>query len=143
FASEAYWTRISTIWGGEAGVTNQYDAGGITAARWDVWKTGLLLFLNNPLIGVGAGAFSVAEGYSHGGAGKWSTAHNSFLQIGVELGIGGLILFVFVLYQAVVSCQELARRGSDGPGRPALRPLARGLEIGLYGYLVTGFGLSP
>jgi O-antigen ligase len=138
FASGAYWTRISTIWGGEAGVTNQYDAGGITAARWDVWKTSLLLFLNNPLIGVGAGAFTVAEGYSHGGAGKWSTAHNSFLQIAAELGVGGLILFVVVLYQAVASCREVAHR----PDQPALQPLARGLEIGLYSYLVTGFGLS-
>jgi O-antigen ligase len=142
FASEAYWTRISTIWGGEAGVTNQYDAGGITAARWNIWKTALLLFLNNPLIGVGAGAFTVAEGYSHGGAGKWSTAHNSFLQIAAELGVGGLILFVVVLYHALASCREVARWEGHSPGQPALQPLARGLEIGLYSYLVTGFALS-
>jgi O-antigen ligase len=143
FASDAYWMRITTIWGGgEGGITNPYDAGGITAARWNVWKTGLRLFLNNPLLGVGAGAYNVAEGYSHGGAGKWSAAHNSFLQIATELGVVGLILFVFVLYRAVASCRELAREGSEYRDRAALQPLARGVEIGLYGYLVTGFGLS-
>src|SRR5205823_6273658 len=54
-------------------------------------------------LGLGPGAFPVAEGTlapealeqrRYGRGFKWTAAHNSFIQIGAELGVGGLILFV-------------------------------------------------
>src|SRR5215471_3448253 len=103
---------MATIWGGDDHSISSpgwYDASGVWGARWPVWQAALRLILEHPVIGVGAGVFEVAEGPSHGGSGKWSTVHNSFLQIGAELGIPGLALFVFLLYWAVKNCHRVIR----------------------------------
>lgn len=140
---DAYWARISTIVSGSTVVeAGPYDASGIWRARWPVWEQGLRLMLSYPLLGVGAGAFEVGEGLSHSGEGKWSTAHNSFLQIGAELGLGGLALFVALLVRTVVSCRTAAR-AARADSRLARRAwLAPGVEMSVYGYIVAGFSLS-
>jgi O-antigen ligase len=144
FTPESYWQRMATIWGGSEleGVATDYDRGGIYEARWTLWRAGLRLMLENPLTGVGAGAYEIAEGMSHGGLGKWSTAHNSFIQVGAELGLLGLILFIFLLYSAIRNCRTvIGRARRDSQFNPYLW-LAHGLEISLYGYIIAGFSLS-
>jgi O-antigen ligase len=142
-ASGAYWNRMATLWGGgELEALNEYDNQGIWAARWPLWKTGLILMMKNPLLGVGGGTFEIAEGISRGGVGKWSTAHNSFIQIGAELGVAGLGLFVFLLYRAVKNCRPVIRLARHDPELDPCPWLARGLEVSLYGYIVAGFSLS-
>jgi O-antigen ligase len=145
FSSKGYWNRMATIWGGgerTATVSDEYDTSGIWGARWPIWQTALQLMLEHPLIGVGPGAFDVAEGRSHGGKGKWSTAHNAFLQIGAELGIPGLALFLFLLYRGVKNCRRVIRLARQRPELAKEAWLARSVELSLYGFIVVGFGLS-
>lgn len=102
--------------------------------RLEIWKRGLILMVKHPLLGTGAGTYTIADGSTHEG-GKWSTAHNSFVLIGVELGIIALIIQLKLIRRAV----QAVRRGvetSPLPWFPA------GVEIGLYGYCVGGFFLS-
>src|SRR5262249_18387629 len=142
-SSTQYWDRMATIWDSSDGRDPYaYDASGIWGARCPIWQAALWLMLQNPLIGVGPGAFEVAEGLSHGGAGKWSAAHNSFLQIGTELGIPGLALFIFLLYRAVKNCRVVMRRARQRPQLSVEAWLARGVELSLYGFIVAAFSLS-
>jgi O-antigen ligase len=145
FGSKEYWGRMATIWGGNAPATDsvgEYDASGIWGARWGVWQGGLRLVLQRPVIGAGAGLSPVAEGLSHHGLGKWSAAHNSFLEIGVELGIPGLALFVFLLYRAVKNCRGVVRLARQQPGLGTEAWLATAVEVSLYAYIAAGFVLS-
>lgn len=65
--------------------------------RIEIWKTGVRLMLSHPFTGVGMNRFSEGIGRDREARGldstKWQTAHNSFVQIGAETGIIGLILF--------------------------------------------------
>ena len=97
--------------------------------RIQIWRRARTLALNKPLLGSGVGAFIEADGTTHEG-GKWITAHNSFLQIAVELGVIGLTLHLWVIFKMV----QQARR------QPSW--LSNGLEVGLYGYCVGGLFLS-
>jgi O-antigen ligase len=145
FSSAAYRDRMATIWGGNdqpAGAPESYDATGVWGARWPVWRTALQLMLEHPVVGVGVGAYEVAEGYSHGGKGKWSAAHNAFLQIGAELGVLGLAFFIFFLYRGVRNCRRVIRLARQRPEMAAHAWLARSVELSLYGYIATALGLS-
>lgn len=75
-----------------------------TALRYEAWSTGLQLFQQHPLFGVGARLFT-----DH----HFLTAHNSFVLTLAELGFIGLCLFVTVLYLSIktliVGMRTLAR----------------------------------
>jgi O-antigen ligase len=162
-AGNSYWDRIRTIWDPQT----EYDrtAGG----RTELWKTGFMLMAMHPW-GVGIDGFVTAEGLSHGGSGKWSAPHNTFLQIGAELGIAGLIVFVLMLkwifgeLRAVqkaslqLSSHLPSRKVEPGSNPPRglirrraspnrdrlnnLVPLAAALQTSLVGFVVGGFFLS-
>ncbi|HVN32091.1 MAG TPA: O-antigen ligase family protein [Thermoanaerobaculaceae bacterium] len=145
FSSKGYWGRMATIWGGSGAATtsvSEYDASGIWGARWGLWIGALRLMLRQPVIGAGAGVGPVAEGLSHRGVGKWSTPHNSFLEIGVELGIPGLALFVFLLYRAVRNCRRVTRLSRARAGSDPEIWLAHAVEVSVYAYVIAGFSLS-
>jgi O-antigen ligase len=102
--------------------------------RLEIWKRGLSLMVTHPLLGTGAGTYTIADGSTHEG-GKWSTAHNSFVLIGVELGIIALIIQIKLIQRAI---QAVRREVETSP----LPWFPKGVEIGLYGYCVGGFFLS-
>ena len=162
-AGKAYWDRIETIWNPQT----EYDrtAGG----RTDIWKTGVMLFVTHPW-GVGLNGFNYAEGLSHGGKGKWSSPHNMFIQVAVELGLAGLIVFILLLKHSILQLRGIQRtvdvragprklgarigrtaelptvsftgQGKDGDDTQQVLLLAASLEICLIGYAVGGFFLS-
>ena len=61
------------------------------------------MFLDHPVLGVGAGQFRTAYGlvYSGRAHGPWAQPHNLFLQVACELGIVGLLAFGYFLLQLV------------------------------------------
>ncbi len=59
-------------------------------ARIDIWRKGLDVFYEHPLVGIGSSAFSTAVRLGEG-------AHNVFLSILVETGIIGFGLFTVIL----------------------------------------------
>lgn len=125
--SNVFWDRFSTIMEPSTDYNNTAKEG-----RVEVWKRGLDLYSENLVLGTGAGAFTVAEGTKHEG-GKWSAAHNSFIQVAAELGTGGLILFCLMLFNSIKFLRE------HDANLPWLRD---GLVISFYGFLVGGFFLS-
>jgi O-antigen ligase len=101
--------------------------------RLEIWKRGIAILLHNPLLGCGVGQYETANGMMHGGT--WQTAHNSFIQIGAELGIMGLVLFVLMLKRSITSLRESELKIEKSW-------LAKGTLTALYGFCVGGFFLS-
>jgi O-antigen ligase len=141
FLPADYWYAMGTILNLVPPDDASYLESGILA-RTEIWMQGLMIFRNHALLGTGAGAFEIAEGLSHGGEGKWSAAHNSFIEIGSELGIAGLAIFVALLVISIRNARAAARAAHAHPELSRLVWIATATELSLYTYMVTGFALS-
>jgi O-antigen ligase len=128
-------------------ITHPAYGGG--AGREDLWRVGWRMVNDHPILGVGAGNFSVAsihyllrpgatqrDKYIVGPSKE--PAHNIYLTVLAELGVVGLALFVVILVACLRSV-ILAARAFAARGDPTMELLARALFIGLVGLLVTEF----
>lgn len=141
-----YWGMMDTM----LHPTRDYNwVGNAEGGRMDVWVRGIGYMASHPILGVGAGAFPVAEGtisplagrQDYGEGLKWSAAHNSFVQVGAELGVIGLVAFLAFLgagFRQARRTVRIARLIGD------LRAAAMGdaLAASLAGFAVSGFFLS-
>jgi putative inorganic carbon (HCO3(-)) transporter len=116
FMPSWFWVRLGSI------VYSEQDESGSRQARKDLMREGWQTFLDHPLTGVGAGQF---KNYNPDGRLQpWRETHNVMLQIGAEMGIFGLIAFLFLLWQATRALMwtrhmfGVARR----PRPPTVRP---------------------
>jgi O-antigen ligase len=142
-ASDRYFARIETIFH----PSKDYNwSGRSETGRMEIWKRGIGYMVRHPILGVGAAAFPVAEGTlapeareqrQYGRGFKWSAAHNSLIQVGAELGVGGLILFVALLVGAFRTLSH-ARRRPEGE----VSVLAQVLTASLVAFVVAGCFLS-
>lgn len=97
-----------------------------TAGRTYLWKRGIAFFVASPLVGVGAGNFEQRLGEDFrertGGVGAWHTAHNTYVQVMVELGIAGITFLLLMLYRAFRTGWQLARPPKRGQEQRLYRP---------------------
>lgn len=112
--------------------------------RKQVWERGRGYWRANPVLGVGAGNFPMAEGDqldTVGLTGKWSAAHNSYVQVFAELGTPGGLIFVGLLLTAVRAALPLwrhRRRGGALGHRPEFLAAIAAAMIGGY-FLSHGY----
>jgi O-antigen ligase len=115
-APSSYWERVASI------TDDSKDATGSREARrilmHEAWNT----FLTFPLHGVGAGMFQAYNPPDR--LEMWRETHNVVLQVAAELGVGGLAIFGFLLWQALTAgraTRRLLRRASgSSPPKPWL-----------------------
>jgi O-antigen ligase len=139
-AGPTFWNMMGTILRPEEDYNTSHESG-----RLEIWKRGFTYMTRHPVLGVGANAFPVAEGtiseeaarQSVGIGFKWSTAHNSFVQIGAEIGVPGLVAFVVLLWHLFA----IAWRAGRAPPSPN-SALGQALLATLVGYLIAGSFLS-
>jgi O-antigen ligase len=88
-----------------------------TDGRVEVWKRGVGFMVTHPLLGVGIANYEIADGtlsekalVRNGKGLKFSAAHNAYVQIGAELGFGGLIAFICMIVFAMTDAERAARR---------------------------------
>jgi O-antigen ligase len=130
-ATDQYWEQMSTI-ASDTDYNHTEESG-----RLQIWSRGVGYMLSNPLLGVGPGNFGVAEGtlspmaarQQFGIGVRWNAPHNSFVQIGAELGFAGLALYVAILVSAFLALRDA------GDLRPPL-------TASLLGFVVGSFFLS-
>jgi O-antigen ligase len=145
----SYWESMATLLNPKA----DYNwSGESESGRMEVWKRGIGYMNDRPILGVGVNAFPVAEGtispladrQALGFGLKWSAAHNSFVEIGSELGYPGLIGFVLLLVAGFKSLRQKSRGRPPRPGSEQYRRavLAQTLSASLVGYIVAAFFLS-
>lgn len=145
--STKYWGMMDTL-------THPQNDYNLTdpVGRKAIWKRGTGYLLSHPVLGVGAAAFGQAEGrisetakeYAARAQGlKWSTAHNSFVLVGAELGVGGIVIFIAMILGTIRTLNRV-RAGPDGiPGiTSADESYARMLAASLVGFSVSGFFIS-
>ena len=145
-ASDKYWTQMQTIvhYDQDYNVTSE-------TGRVRIWKRGIGYMTDHPLLGVGMRNFPVAEGTISPLAGRrergigvwWGAAHNTYVQVGAELGFPGLLLYLGVIGTAFWSLRRVSRRAlrSHPQGGEISRP-AQSLMAALVGFAVGSFFLS-
>jgi len=111
--------------------------------RVAVWKRSWKAMWKRP-IGYGLKNASIAEGEqksAEGMQGKWMVTHNSYLQIGLEIGVLGLVFFLLFLWSGFANIKKtlgLCR----GPDDREYEVMACALAGGLGAFLVSSFFLS-
>ena len=117
-------TSVSTI--------RQADKSGSAEQRWQIQLTGLRIFFAHPLLGVGLGCYPLANAKFSPDLGA-RDAHNTYLRLGAETGLPGLLLWVAL----VVAVLKQVRRAERGPGRLKMVD-PKWLKYGLFAFLVEG-----
>ena len=143
-ASDRYWTQMGTIMS-DADYNRSAETG-----RMKIWERGVGYMLRFPIFGVGPNNFGAAEGklspfaerQQYGRGVRWNAAHNSYVQVGAELGIPGLVMFIGMIASAFVALRRSSRRA--GTARRADRgpELTQAIAASLTGFVVGAFFLS-
>jgi O-antigen ligase len=73
-----------------------------TLGRWNMLQDSIAITLRNPLFGVGAGQFVVAQDIyarevKHEKKGSWQVTHNTYTEVSSENGIPGFLFYVLAL----------------------------------------------
>lgn len=152
-APQGYWEQMQTIL-----VPSQDYNWDASQGRMELIKRAFGYMMKNPLTGLGAGQFGRAEGTmsplatAHSedpnSAGvKWSAAHNSFMQIGAEMGVPGLLLFATLVFGCIREGLVLQRRlprswRKADPERRLLYNCATYLPVAFIGFASAGFFVS-
>ena len=143
-ASDQYWQQMGTIVS-----DTDYNRTGETG-RLQIWSRGLDYMLDHPILGVGPDNFPVAEGtlsplaerQQYGVGVRWSAAHNSFVQVGAELGFPGLLFYLGMIVTGFRAL-GLWRRGEErDDARMQASELTQAVTAALIGFVVGSFFLS-
>jgi O-antigen ligase len=120
--------------------------------RIQIWTRGIGYMLTHPVFGIGLNNFQTAEGVLSGKINEgygigFTAAHNTFVQIGAELGVFGLAAFVVAIWSAGRGCRRIQLAAvRDHAVHPQLADeevrLAAAAYCALAGVVATGFFLS-
>lgn len=134
------------VWGGEAlaelALRMDIVGGGITSTmqgRMEVWQRAIYMIQDFPYTGIGVGTFEKVANVMYpffllGPEAKVTHAHNTLLEVGVDLGIPGLVAYVALLTCFVVAAWRAYHALSDR----ALQALIVGLACGMLAHQVFG-----
>jgi O-antigen ligase len=134
-----YIERITSIFDTERNYNYAADTGRIT-----IWKQGISMMIDNPLLGIGVNQFMGAQGMTYRAeGGKWQVAHNSFIQVGAELGFPGLIAFCFIIFSTMKKLQRVSSVHDISIGElNSVSTTSRSLIGSWTGFIVSGSFLS-
>ena len=149
-APPGYWDRMLTV----TDPTEDYNWTDVNG-RVEVAKRGLGYMMEYPVFGVGISNFPLAEGTMSekartrvAGTGiRWAAAHNSYVQIGAELGILGLTLWLILIFGGILAMRRLRSRlpkhwDRGDPDERFLYLTAMYLPVALVGFGVSSFFVS-
>mgnify|MGYP001611531208 CR=1 FL=1 len=138
YGGEAYYERISSIF--DTSSNYNYNTPG---GRLALWKRGIDMMIDNPLLGVGVNAFIAADGtfYANEGS-RWNTAHNSFVQIGAELGFPGLLAFCLLIWGSIKNVRKIPSIDGNDESDSFRNATAYSIIGSWVGFIVSGSFLS-
>jgi O-antigen ligase len=143
-APDDVWERLGTI---QKVATQEEGAAGIAdegsaEQRLEIWKVARAIIADEPITGVGLGAYhevhyryALRPIFNPTAQGKRDT-HSTYLKIFAETGIVGLIVFLGLVGFTLFDAERTRRRKQaiDPPGAKQLYYM----ELGMIGYLVAG-----
>lgn len=111
-------------------------------ARLVTWKAGLRMMEQHPLTGIGILNFkSVVEQYEDPGERVIHIAHNTYIEVGAELGIPALVIFLGILIWSFISLEKVRVRARDA-GMAHFAKIMVALQAGLLSYAISAFFIS-
>mgnify|MGYP001067677093 CR=1 FL=1 len=124
-----YFERLGTIVNIEEDQTNSAQT------RLADMKVALDVALSKPIVGSGIAMSLLALNEARGE--EWLDVHNVYLQLAVDMGLMGLLLYLLLLFQ----CLRVAGRASKGragkPAEPRMVFLAEGLFVSLLAFALS------
>jgi O-antigen ligase len=142
FAPATFKERMTTL----TNVENDYNTT-VYGGRKQIWERGISYAVANPILGVGVGNFPIAEGNrmtEQGMRGKWSPAHNAYVQAAAETGFVGAALFIALLvlgfrYSLVWCSVPFSRTRKDHDARPEMFAALAGFSVAAFFLSMTYF----
>ena len=128
FSPENYSIRLKSIFVGR--IAGSIDHGS-EEARKELLITSLHLMAQHPLLGIGPGNFPVVTG-------EWLVAHNTYSEMGAEVGVPALLLFLLVLGAGFRNL-FVAQRSALFKTNLEFRILTGGLMASLAAYMLGAF----
>jgi len=117
---QSFWARMSSI------TDASKDSTGSRSERIDLMEQAWVVFVEHPITGVGAGQF---QNYGDPGRAKrWRVTHNAYLQLGAEMGVFAVVIFVFLLgrgFAAALTTRKALAWWYSARGRKRARPAQR------------------
>lgn len=110
--------------------------------RKQIWTRGITIALSSPLVGAGIGNYTVADGSSKDKMGPWKAAHNSYLQIAVELGLIGFVLYVLLTIGTFIKLHLMKKAVERMEPPSPVVWIIKGAELTMLAFIVTTFFLS-
>ena len=107
----------------------------ITSGRTELWSMAWMLFLKNPVLGLGWGGFAshVSEAFRAVHGQDVMDVHNTYLQLLCETGIVGTVLILtpilFCLVQTIRQTRRLRRAEADRTALIAMNTVSLGLQV--------------
>jgi O-antigen ligase len=142
WAPDAVWTRMSNLFSAaESGQLMSADDQGSADQRLELWKVGVQIYQENPVIGVGLGAYPATHreyarrvDFRRTALGA-RDAHSTYLSVAAEAGTFGLVFFLGTVGFAVTSAERARRRLKAVDKRRAEGIFM--MELGLLGFMVA------
>ena len=148
FIDQRYIDRLGTIFDSTSSRGEQGDAS--VNSRLVFWKSGLMIFRDNPLTGVGFGAYPVAklqyrdhfsyleERYQNEFFRTRDpyVTHSTYIQVLSEGGLVVFIPFMLVIVSTFLSNRRLRIKIPESESNRKLYRLLAGIEAGIAGYCV-------
>jgi O-antigen ligase len=113
--------------------------------RIKIWKYAIEIIADNPIFGVGASCFPEAIGRIREERNlpqKWQTAHNTYLQIGSEIGLIGLIIFITLMYKTYNNINRSDNNYANIKYEIEMKYISRCINIGFISLTVCALFLS-
>ena len=142
-APDSVWRRLGTL-KEVARQDERVQVGdeGSAEQRLEIWKVARAMIADQPMTGVGLGAYPEAHyiyaqrpEFNPTARGKRDT-HSTYLNILAEMGLPGLILFGLVVALPLMKAEQVRRRIKAT--HPARAQQLRYFVLGMIGYLVAG-----
>lgn len=115
------------------------------SGRVQIWSRGIRVFTSNIFTGIGVNCFPEAIGnlrQSEDAIPRWQTAHNSYLQIAAEMGIFGIIIYLYMIIYCIKSILTVRDLEKTTNNHPEINKVAGLLLIGMVSVMVNSFFLS-
>lgn len=126
---DGYTARLGTI------ANIDEDRTGSAQGRWTDTVIAAGVVAKNPIVGAGIGQDILAMNAER--ADTWRRVHNVYLQYGVDLGIPGMLLFIWLHVLCFRTARAVETRAAREPAHRDLAVLAAGVQISLVAFAVA------
>jgi O-antigen ligase len=136
FAPKSFWARMQGLSKATSVATiGEMDPEGSARQRFTVLRTAKRIIEDHPVVGVGLGAYELAQYHYNPSLGYLDT-HNTYLNVLAETGLPGLALFLAI----VISVLRVVLEARSRAGRtlPVEAEMLRWLQYALVGYMIAG-----